>query len=88
MSQRRTASQWSDERLDVFVGNLLRTGVLTAAAVVLVGGIIYLVRHGLCVAAFRRIQRRTVGSPLGERDHLRRASREAAAASFSSDCSC
>jgi len=45
MSRRRTTSQWSDERLDVFVGNLLRTGVLTAAAIVLVGGTVYLARH-------------------------------------------
>jgi uncharacterized membrane protein len=46
MPQRRSASQWSDERLDVVVGNLLRTGVLTAASVVLVGGIVFLARHG------------------------------------------
>jgi uncharacterized membrane protein len=46
MPQRRTASQWNDRRLDGFVGNLLRTGMLTAAVVVLVGGIIYLARHG------------------------------------------
>jgi uncharacterized membrane protein len=45
MSQRRTPSRWSDEQLDVFVGNLLRVGVLLAAAIVLVGGIIYLMRH-------------------------------------------
>ncbi len=50
MSQRHNLSEkWSDERLDVVVGNLLRTGVLTAATVVLVGGIIFLVRHGLAL---------------------------------------
>jgi uncharacterized membrane protein len=48
MSQRHAPSEeWSDQRLDVVVGNLLRTGVLTAASIVLVGGVIYLVRHGL-----------------------------------------
>ena len=48
MLQRHDPSEkWSDQRLDVVVGNLLRTGVLTAAAVVLVGGIIFLLRHGL-----------------------------------------
>jgi uncharacterized membrane protein len=52
MSQRRTTPQWNDQRLDVFVGNLLRTGVLTAAVVVLVGGIIYLARHGLSLPHF------------------------------------
>jgi uncharacterized membrane protein len=41
-----SSEKWSDKRLDVVVGNLLKTGVLTAAAVVLVGGIIYLARHG------------------------------------------
>jgi len=46
MSQHRPTSPWNDKRIEVFVGNLLRTGVLTAAVVVLVGGIIYLARHG------------------------------------------
>ena len=39
----------SDARLDIFVGNLLRTGVLISAAVVLLGGAIYLPRHGLAL---------------------------------------
>ncbi len=34
-----------DPRLQQVVGNLLRTGVLLAAFVVLVGGILYLARH-------------------------------------------
>jgi uncharacterized membrane protein len=46
MPRRHNKLHWSDERLDVFVGNLLRTGVLTAATVVLAGGIVYLARHG------------------------------------------
>jgi len=37
---------WSDERLERVIGTLLRAGVLTAAAVVLAGGTIYLARHG------------------------------------------
>lgn len=41
-----TPSTWSDERLDQALGNLLRFGVLLAAAVVLLGGVLYLVRHG------------------------------------------
>jgi uncharacterized membrane protein len=36
----------SDERMDWIISNLLRVGVLTAALVVLAGGISYLVRHG------------------------------------------
>jgi uncharacterized membrane protein len=36
---------WSDERVEQVVGNLLRTGVVLSAAVVLLGGVIYLWRH-------------------------------------------
>jgi uncharacterized membrane protein len=42
----RTPRKWSDEAVDQVLGNLLRGGVLLAAAVVLAGGILYLVRHG------------------------------------------
>lgn len=38
-----------DPRLQQVVGNLLRVGVLLAAAVVLVGGVAYLARHGAAV---------------------------------------
>jgi uncharacterized membrane protein len=38
--------QWNDEHVEQRVGNLLRTGVLLAAAVVFAGGIVYLIRHG------------------------------------------
>lgn len=37
---------WTDQKLENIVGNLLRTGVSLAAAVVFIGGIIYLNRHG------------------------------------------
>ena len=37
---------WSDERIEQIVGNLLRVGVILAAAVVAAGGAVYLVRHG------------------------------------------
>lgn len=37
---------WTDERVARLVGNLLRLGVLLAAAVVATGGLLYLVRHG------------------------------------------
>ena len=37
---------WTDERVETIVGNLLRTGVLLAAAVTLVGGVWYLTEHG------------------------------------------
>ena len=37
---------WTDQRVELVVGNLLRAGVLLAASIILAGGIIYLVRHG------------------------------------------
>lgn len=39
-------STWTDDRLDQMLGNLLRSGVLLSALVVLVGGVVFLVRHG------------------------------------------
>ncbi|MFI5143635.1 MAG: DUF1634 domain-containing protein [Thermoanaerobaculales bacterium] len=38
--------RWSDERLESLVGSLLRIGVTVAAAVVVAGGTLFLVRHG------------------------------------------
>ena len=37
---------WTDQRIEIIIGALLRTGVLLAASVVLIGGVLYLVRHG------------------------------------------
>jgi uncharacterized membrane protein len=37
---------WNDQRIEVIIGTLLRAGVMLAAAVVLAGGILYVVRHG------------------------------------------
>ncbi|MDB4874796.1 MAG: hypothetical protein JWM41_1242 [Gemmatimonadetes bacterium] len=39
-------SRWSDHAVEQLVGRLLQTGVLAAAAIVLVGGVLLLVRHG------------------------------------------
>ncbi|HEY6303734.1 MAG TPA: DUF1634 domain-containing protein [Terriglobales bacterium] len=36
---------WRDRRLEIILGNLLRTGVLLSAAVVLAGACVYLYRH-------------------------------------------
>ena len=38
--------QWSDERIDQWLGNLLRSGVILAATVVLVGGLLYVYKYG------------------------------------------
>ena len=37
---------WSDERLEIIIGNLLRIGVAASAAVVLAGGVLYLLKYG------------------------------------------
>jgi uncharacterized membrane protein len=37
---------WTDQRIEIIIGSLLRAGVLLAATVVLIGGVLYLVRHG------------------------------------------
>lgn len=37
---------WTDERFEVVLGTVLRTGVLSAAAVVLCGGIVFLSGEG------------------------------------------
>lgn len=40
------SNRWNDFRLEQVIGNLLRAGVLLAAAVVFAGGVLYLVHHG------------------------------------------
>jgi uncharacterized membrane protein len=44
---------WTDQKIEVIIGNLLRAGVTLAAAVVLLGGVIFLVRHGFEPAGYR-----------------------------------
>jgi uncharacterized membrane protein len=39
-------SRWTDRRVEAILGGLLRLGVMTAAAVVMFGAAVYLVRHG------------------------------------------
>ena len=45
----RNSSPWSDQQTEVFIGNLLRAGVLLAAGVVACGGIIYLAGKGSAI---------------------------------------
>ena len=54
---------WTDEQVEQIVGNLLRAGVLLAAAVVLIGGGVFLANHGMERADHRAF--------LGEPDSLR-----------------
>lgn len=37
--------RWTDQQMDNIIANMLRVGVMTAAAVVLLGGILYLFQH-------------------------------------------
>ena len=41
-----SSKSWNDQRIEIIIGALLRTGVLLAASVVLFGGVLYLARHG------------------------------------------
>ncbi len=43
---RRIVPRWSDEQLERVLGTLLRAGVVTAAAFVLLGGLLFVARHG------------------------------------------
>jgi uncharacterized membrane protein len=52
-SQTFQPQPWRDRRLEVILGNLLRTGVLFSAAVVLAGACIYLFRHAHEPADYR-----------------------------------
>ena len=45
-----------DKRIDMFMGMLLRTGVLVAATIVLVGGVVFLARHRVPVTNYRVFQ--------------------------------
>jgi len=42
----KAPAAWTDERVELIVGNLLRAGVTIAASVVALGGTIFLIRHG------------------------------------------
>src|SRR5215510_6430564 len=55
---------WTEYEVEQFIGNLLRGGVLIAAMVVLLGGSLYLVRHGAALPFYASFQ--------GEPEELRR----------------
>ena len=42
----RQSNIWSDQRIEEIIGDLLRAGVILAASIALLGGIVYLSRHG------------------------------------------
>lgn len=45
-------ADWTDQNLEVIIANLLRAGMTLAATVVIVGGLVFLVRHGLSPASY------------------------------------
>jgi uncharacterized membrane protein len=55
----KPAVGWTDQRVENIVAGLLRAGVMLAATVVAVGGIIFLVRHGSAKPQYARF----VGEP-------------------------
>jgi uncharacterized membrane protein len=46
-------AQWNDQRIELIIGKLLRAGVLLSAAIVVIGGGVYLARNGHSVADYR-----------------------------------
>ena len=54
-----SVQNWNDQRIEVIIGALLRTGVILAAAVVLFGATVYLARHGNEVPSYSGVPRRT-----------------------------
>jgi len=44
---------WTDQRTEQVIGELLRLGVLLSAAVVMLGGAVYLFRHGMMSPDYR-----------------------------------
>ncbi|HEV2387600.1 MAG TPA: DUF1634 domain-containing protein [Candidatus Acidoferrales bacterium] len=54
---------WTDKSVEDIIGNLLRWGVLLAAATVLAGAVLYLARHGGAIPDYRAFR----GEPAGLR---------------------
>jgi len=48
-----TRTTWTDERVDLILGNLLRGGVILASSLVLLGAIPYLIQYGMRLHDYR-----------------------------------
>ena len=46
-------SDWTDQKVEIIIANLLRAGVTLAATVVLAGGLVFVIRHGFSPANYR-----------------------------------
>jgi uncharacterized membrane protein len=65
----------TDQRMEIIIANLLRAGVILAAAVVFLGGIGYLIHHGEEQADYRTfhgadVNYRAIGSVVSRATHL------------------
>jgi uncharacterized membrane protein len=47
---------WTDERIERVISLLLRIGVVSAAAIVLIGGMLYLFQHGMTIPHYEVFQ--------------------------------
>lgn len=56
-------STWTDKRVELVVGNLLRAGVILAAVVVLIGGILYLAKYGTDEPHYKTFEHGVVPPP-------------------------
>ena len=56
-------SRWSNHKIEVFIGNLLFRGVITAASLVILGGLVYVFHRGLTLPDYKIFK--------GEPDELR-----------------
>jgi uncharacterized membrane protein len=52
-AQKNLTKLASEQQFELFISNLLKYGVLLSSAIVLVGGILYLIRHGTEPADYR-----------------------------------
>jgi uncharacterized membrane protein len=51
VKQNQTANK--DNRMETTIGNLLLTGVIAAGSVVLIGAVLFLIRHGFEIPSYR-----------------------------------
>jgi uncharacterized membrane protein len=53
MNENAKHADWNDQRIEIIIGHLLRSGVLLSAAVVILGGAVYMARHGHEITGYR-----------------------------------
>jgi uncharacterized membrane protein len=56
------SNRWSDHEVEQLIGRLLQLGVLLSAAVVLIGGAMFLIQHGGSAVGYREFS--TTPTPL------------------------